>query len=115
MNFEELQKAWQSQDSGAVTVDADALLRKSDATSATSARPVLRDVREVGVALLLAVFFLVWGIRVGLVDCLLSLAFWRWRLPGGRPGFNTEATRHAGLSSGLHEISFHGQPPDLAS
>lgn len=65
MNFEELQKAWQSQDAGAkVTIHADALLKEVRRNQLQFRATIFsRDVREVGVCALMTVVFLVWGIR----------------------------------------------------
>jgi hypothetical protein len=65
MNFEDLQKAWQRQDAGAkLTLDADLLLKEVRRNQQQFRATIfLRDVREVGVCILMAVFFLVWGIR----------------------------------------------------
>src|ERR1039457_4854649 len=65
MNFEDMQKAWQSQDASAkVTINADALLKKVR-RSQQQFRTTLfwRDVREVGVAAFLTWLFLHWAIR----------------------------------------------------
>jgi phosphoglycerol transferase MdoB-like AlkP superfamily enzyme len=65
MNFEELQQAWQSQDAVAqATVNADALLKEVRRNQQQFRTTILwRDVREVGVAILLALFFLYQGMR----------------------------------------------------
>jgi hypothetical protein len=65
MNFEELQKAWQSQNPGAkVTIDADVLLKEVRRNQHHFWMMIFwRDVREVGVAAVLTWFFLHWAIR----------------------------------------------------
>ena len=63
MNFEVMQKAWQSQDPGAkVTLDINVLLREVRHNQRHFQATIFwRDVREVGAAALMAVGFLVWG------------------------------------------------------
>jgi hypothetical protein len=65
MNFENMQKAWQSHDAGAkVLIDADALLKEVRHNQRHfRAMTFWRDAREVGVAALLAWLFLHWAIR----------------------------------------------------
>lgn len=65
MNFEDLQKAWQSQDpSIKVTINADALLKEVRRNQQQLRATIYsRDVREVGACALMTVFFLGWGIR----------------------------------------------------
>jgi hypothetical protein len=65
MNFDELQKTWQSQDPGAkVTVNADALLNEVRRNQQHFRATIFwRDVREAGMAAVLAWLFLYWGIR----------------------------------------------------
>src|SRR5258707_1498492 len=65
MNFEDFQKAWQSQDINAkVTINADVLLKEVRRNERQFRATIFcRDVREVGVCALMMVFFLVWGIR----------------------------------------------------
>ena len=65
MNFEKIQKAWQSQDAGAkVTINADVLLKEVRRNQQQFRVMILwRDVREVGVAFLLTLFFLHQGMR----------------------------------------------------
>jgi hypothetical protein len=67
MNFEDLQKAWQSQDAGAkVTIDADLLLREVRHSQQNFRATIFwRDVREVGVAYVLTAFFSYFGLRHG--------------------------------------------------
>jgi lipopolysaccharide export LptBFGC system permease protein LptF len=67
MNFEHLQKAWQSQDASAkVTINADALLKEVRRNQQQFRATIFwRDVREVGVAFLLAAFFSYRGLRSG--------------------------------------------------
>jgi CubicO group peptidase (beta-lactamase class C family) len=64
MNFEDLQKAWQSQNPGAkLTIKADVLMKEVRRKQQQFWRTIFwRDVREVGVAALLAWLFLRWGI-----------------------------------------------------
>ena len=61
MNFEDLQKAWQSQDAGAkVTINADVLLKEVRRNQRHFRATIFwRDVREVGVAFLLTLLFFV--------------------------------------------------------
>jgi hypothetical protein len=65
MNFEDLQKAWKSQDTGArLVIDADILLNEVRRNQQQFRATIFwRDVREVGAAFLLAVFFVVLGIQ----------------------------------------------------
>jgi hypothetical protein len=67
MNFEDLQKAWQSQDAGAtVAINPDVLLREVRRNQHQFRVTIFwRDVREVGVAYLLAAFFSYQGLRHG--------------------------------------------------
>jgi hypothetical protein len=65
MNFEELQKAWQSHDAGAkVLIDADVLLKEVRRNQRNFRATIFwRDAREVGVAALMTWLFLHWAIR----------------------------------------------------
>ena len=65
MNFEDLQKAWQSQNAGAkVTINADVLLKEVRHNQQHFRATIFwRDVREVGVAAIMACLFLHWAIR----------------------------------------------------
>ncbi len=65
MNFEVLQKAWQSQDASAkMTIDADVLLKEVRHNQQHFRATIFwRDVREVGVAAIMACLFLHWAIR----------------------------------------------------
>ena len=65
MNFEELQKAWQSQNPGAtVTINTDLLLKEVRRNQHHFWMTIFwRDAREVGVAAVLTWFFLHWAIR----------------------------------------------------
>ena len=65
MNFEDLQKTWQSQNPSAlVTIKADMLLKEVRGNqSQLEATIFWRDVREVGVAFLLAFYFLYHGLK----------------------------------------------------
>jgi hypothetical protein len=65
MNFEDLQKAWQSQDTSAkVTINADVLLKEVQRNQQHFRAGIFwRDVREVGVAAIMACLFLHWAIR----------------------------------------------------
>src|ERR1017187_807027 len=65
MNFEELQEAWQSQDTSAkVTIRADALLKEVRRKQKQFRATIFwRDVREVGVAAFMTWLFLHWAIR----------------------------------------------------
>jgi phosphoglycerol transferase MdoB-like AlkP superfamily enzyme len=65
MNFEDLQKTWQSQDASAkVTINADVLLKEVRRNQQQFQAMIFwRDVREVGVAFLLTLFFLHQGMR----------------------------------------------------
>jgi len=65
MNFEDLQKAWQSQDASAkITINADVLLKEVRRNERQFRATIFcRDVREVGVCALMAVGFLGWGIH----------------------------------------------------
>ena len=77
MNFDDLQKAWKTQDAGPrVTIDADLLLKEVRRNQRHFWMTLFwRDVREVGVAFLLALFFLHQGIRCqNWTFCLLALA-----------------------------------------
>jgi hypothetical protein len=97
MNFEKIQKAWQSQDTGAkVTINADVLLKEVRRNQQQFRAMILwRDVREVGVAAGLTVLFLFWSIRdrVWCLDWLALACMWvgifmlvdRWRQRRKRP------------------------------
>ena len=63
MNFEAMQKAWQSQDPGAkVTINVNVLLNEVRHNQQHFRATIFwRDAREVGVCALMAVFFLAWG------------------------------------------------------
>jgi len=78
MNFDELQKAWQSQNPGAkVTINADVLLKEVRRNQwHFNAMVFWRDVREVGAAFLGAMFFLYFGLirERSWPSCLLALA-----------------------------------------
>ncbi len=65
MNFETLQQAWQSQDAGAkITFNADLLLQEIRRNQQHfQAKIFWRDVREVGVAFLLTLYFSYHGLR----------------------------------------------------
>ena len=65
MNFEDMQKAWQSHNASAkVLIDADALLKEVRHNQRHFRAMIFwRDAREVGVAALLAWLFLHWAIR----------------------------------------------------
>jgi phosphoglycerol transferase MdoB-like AlkP superfamily enzyme len=65
MNFEELQKAWQSQNPGAtVTINTDLLLKEVRCNQHHFWMTIFwRDAREVGVAAFLTWLFLHWAIR----------------------------------------------------
>ena len=65
MNFEDMQKAWQSQDASAkVTIDADVLLKEVRRNEQQFRASIFwRDVREVGSAFLLALYFSQRGLR----------------------------------------------------
>jgi Na+/proline symporter len=97
MDFEDLQKAWKSQDAGTeMTIDADAVLRIIRGDQQRFVAMIFwRDVREVGAAVLLALFFGFRGIRnhvwtdycVG-IACLGVGTFMmvdRWLQRGNRP------------------------------
>lgn len=73
MDFEDLQKAWQSQDAGAkVTINAGVLLKEVRRNQQQFRATIFfRDVREVGVCALMTVFFLGWGIRRQLLSLYL--------------------------------------------
>jgi CubicO group peptidase (beta-lactamase class C family) len=75
MNFEDLQKAWQTQDASAkVTINADALLKLVRRDQKQFWRTILwRDVREVGVIYLMTWYFFHRGLRNGdWTDCLIG-------------------------------------------
>jgi Kef-type K+ transport system membrane component KefB len=77
MKFEELQKTWQSQDPGAkLLINADGLLNEVRRNQRQFRMTIFwRDVREVGVAFLLTIFFLYLGMRHhDWADAVLALA-----------------------------------------
>ena len=76
MKFEDWQKAWQSQNAGArVTINADVLLKEVRRNQKHFLAMIFwRDVREVGVAYLLAAFFIVYGGRRDWTPLLVGLA-----------------------------------------
>ena len=98
MNFEALQKTWQSQDASAkVTINADVLLKEVRRNQRHFWATIFwRDVREVGVAFLLTLFFRIvaCGITIGLTVCWIYL-LGRRNLYGGRSPASTQKT--AGL------------------
>jgi hypothetical protein len=63
MNFEDLQKSWQSQNPGAlVTINAEVLLQEVRRNQRQFWAAILwRDAREVGVCVIMALFFLHWA------------------------------------------------------
>ena len=65
MNFEDFQKAWQSQDAGAkVTINADVLLKEVRRSQQQFRATIFwRDVREVGLAFLMTLYFVYHGLR----------------------------------------------------
>lgn len=66
MNFEDFQKSWQSQSTATVTISTDMLLNEVRRNQRHFRATIFwRDVREVGVAALLALLFLYWGIQGG--------------------------------------------------
>ena len=67
MNFEEMQKAWQSHDAGAkITIDSGVLLKEVRRNERSFRATIFwRDVREVGVAILLAAYFSYRGFKTG--------------------------------------------------
>ena len=77
MNFEDLQKAWQTQDTGAkVTINTDVLLKEVRRNQQQFWRTIAwRDLREVGVAFLLTWYFLRRGLHHhDWTDSLLAIA-----------------------------------------
>jgi hypothetical protein len=64
MNFEDIQKSWQSQSAPTVTISTDMLLNEVRRNQRHFRATIFwRDVREVGVAALLALLFFHWGLR----------------------------------------------------
>jgi Na+/proline symporter len=65
MNFEDFQKSWQSQDAGAkLSIDTDVLLKEVRRNQQQFWATIFwRDVREVGVAFLLTLYFSYYGLR----------------------------------------------------
>ena len=80
MSFDQLQKAWQSQENNfTLTIDSDSLLKEVKRNKEQFESAIFwRNVREIGVAILLAAFFLYDGIKNNLWPmCLLSvLCLW---------------------------------------
>jgi hypothetical protein len=77
MEFDELQKAWNSQSSGAtVTLDADALLKVVRRNQQSFRATIFwRDAREIGVAFFLTIYFSYRGVQHHhWTDCLVGLA-----------------------------------------
>ena len=77
MNFEAVQKTWQSQDAGAkVTINADVLLKEVRRNQRHFRAMIFwRDVREVGMAFLLTLYFSYRGLRDNdWTDCLVGFA-----------------------------------------
>jgi D-alanyl-D-alanine carboxypeptidase len=74
MNFDEMQKAWQAEGAqGRLTVDADLLLKEVQRNQRSFAATIFcRDVREIGVALVLVPVWIFMGIR--------STLPWTWYL-----------------------------------
>ena len=76
MTFDELQKTWQSQQANPrLTIDPDMLLKEVERNKKSFEAAVFwRDVREIGVAILLVAVFLYFGIKDSLWPmCLLAL------------------------------------------
>ena len=76
MNFEDFQKAWQSQDAvPKVAINADVLLKEVRRNQKNFGRTIFwRDVREVGVAFLLTWYFIQRGLRTdSWTDCLVGV------------------------------------------
>jgi CubicO group peptidase (beta-lactamase class C family) len=76
MNFEDFQKAWQSQDAAAkVTINSDTLLKEIRRNQKSLWHSIFwRDVREVGVAFVLTWYFIQRGLRTeAWADCLVGL------------------------------------------
>jgi CubicO group peptidase (beta-lactamase class C family) len=75
MNFETMQKAWQSQDAAAkVTINADVLLKEVRRNQQCFRRTIFwRDVREVSVAAVLVPIFIAGGLKVSWVLYLCAL------------------------------------------
>ena len=76
MNFEDFQKAWQSQDAAPkLALNADTLLKEVRRNQQNLWRTIFwRDVREVGVALVLTWYFIQRGLRTeDWTDCLVGL------------------------------------------
>ncbi len=118
MNFDELQKAWQSQNAGAkVTIDPDVLLKEVRHNQHHFRAAIFwRDVREVGVAAIMAGLFLHWAIRdrkgslyllsLGCLGVGLFMLVDRWRQRKRRPVTNNplRACIEASLLQVNHQI-----------
>ena len=80
MNFDDLQKSWQSQDAGTrISIDADLLLKEVRRNQQQFRATILmRDLREVSVAFILVGVFIFLGVRLrDWTDYLVALAcFW---------------------------------------
>ena len=80
MTFDELQKNWQSQPTGhKFAIDSNILLNEVKRNKKTFEAAIFwRDVREVGIAVLLFVYFLYFGIRDNLwpLSLLAILCLW---------------------------------------
>jgi Na+/proline symporter len=76
MNFEDFQKAWQSQDASAqVTINAEVLMKEVRRNQQQFQATIFwRDAREVGVAIFLTWYFIQRGLRTdSWTDCLVGL------------------------------------------
>lgn len=114
MNFEDLQKAWQSQNPGAkVTINTDLLLREVRRNQKHFARTIFwRDVREAGLAYVLAGYFIRHGLWTGVwTNCLIGLACFgvgtfmivdRWLQRGKPPAANDLV---ACVEASLHQVN----------
>jgi hypothetical protein len=118
MNFEDMQAAWQSQDTGAkVTIRADALMKEVRRNQLQFRATIFwRDVREAGGSAIMAWLFLHWAIRdrewaLYLLSfcCLAVGAFFlvdRWIQRRKRPAMNEslQACIEASLCQVDHQI-----------
>jgi len=114
MNFEDLQKAWQAQPAQAAAINPELLLREVRRNQRHFQTMIFwRDVREVGVSTLLAVYFAWrgwhhqrWTDELVALVCLGIGAFMlvdRWRQRGQRPVANDPLK--ASVTHSLHEMT----------
>jgi len=113
MNFEDLQKAWQSQDAGAlVTINSGVLMKEVRRNQRQFGRPIFwRDAREVGVALFLPGSFSIghsdqdWSWYPVSFGCLFVGAFFWWMALDSNSAARSKCTLLACVESSLTQVN----------